>query len=159
MIRAIIIILAVTSLIGCAQRGSVFHEKPDLSLSAEERWQLMIGNWLGEAVTESGDKRQWLVQRFADGTYRVDFVLAKEDGAIEKSSELGHWAVSGPVYFTSFRGWLNGDSLSPSDPSDPYNYDAYRILQLNNEVFEYEHIATGKVFKVTRPPSGFTLAN
>src|SRR5690606_20461033 len=127
MIRIFALVIVLTASFGCAQRGVAIHEKPDISISQKEKWDLMVGKWLGNAVTERGDARRWLVQRFEDGTYQIDFVLHKKDGAVEKSSEVGQWAISGPVYFTSFRGWLRGSSLSPSDPSDPYNYDAYKI--------------------------------
>ena len=156
------LVLLVASLIflggcGSTQTSSspVPETKPGLSKSQEEQWLLLVGKWYGEQPAKDGGTRQSVVERFSDGTYKVDFRTIKKEETIERASEVGQWGVSGPVYFTSFRGWVRGNGIVPSDPSDPYNYDAYRIIQLNDKNFEYEDYPTGTHFVVRRVASDF----
>ncbi|ODN65962.1 hypothetical protein [Methylophaga muralis] len=146
-------------LVGCettqTSSKSVAIAKPNLSISQEDQWHLMVGKWYGNQPSKEGGAKQWIVERYPNGNYRIDFRTIKNDGNIESSSEVGQWGVSGPVYFSSFRGWLEGDNVKPSDPSDPYNYDAYQIIKLNNEIFEYEHFLTGNRFTLKRVSSDF----
>ncbi|MCR8921648.1 hypothetical protein NO559_02620 [Dasania sp. GY-MA-18] len=162
MSKAVTLFVAMLALlVGCASTQTspqpVAFAKPDLSISQEDQWQLMAGKWYGEQPTKDGGTRKWIVERFIDGAYRVDFLNVKNDGVIEKLSEVGQWGVSGPVYFSSFRGWLKDETIKFSDPSNPYNYDAYRIIQLNDKIFEYEHYSSGNRFTVKRVTSDFEL--
>jgi hypothetical protein len=135
----------------------VANTKPGLSESQEEQWLLLVGKWYGEQPAKDGGTRQWVVERFIDGNYKIDFRIIKKDGTIELASEVGQWGVSGPVYFSSFRGWVRGNGIEPSDPSNPYNYDAFRIIQLDDKNFEYEDYPTGTHFAVRRVASNFQL--
>lgn len=147
------------SLAGCAttntSRVAVTSQKPSLTLSQEETWNLMIGKWYGRQPTKDGGKKQEIVERSPHGTYKITFRIYDKDGNIKEQSEAGHWGVSGPVYFTIFRGWIEGDQLSPANPADPYNYDAYKIVKLNNDVFEYEHYSSGNKYVIKRVPNDF----
>ncbi len=145
---------------GCAsttQTSSrpVSSVKPAVALSQEEQWHMMVGKWYGEQPTKEGGIRKWLVERFINGTYRIDFRISKEDGTVDVLAEVGEWGISGPVYFSSFRGWVHGERIERSDRSDPYNYDAYRILQLSDTVFEYQHYSTGNHFLVRKVAPDF----
>ena len=117
----------------------------------------MVGMWYGDQPTKDGGRRQWLLERNVDGTYHINFRTTQKNGTINDDAEFGQWAISGPVYFSSFRGWVRETGVKPSDPSNSYNYDAYRIIQLNNEVFEYEHFSTGNRFTVRRVPANFQI--
>ena len=117
----------------------------------------MVGRWYGDQPLKGGGRKQWIVTRATEGTYRIDFVNTSADGKVEKASEAGQWAVSGPVYFSSFRGWIKESVLRQADPSDPYNYDAYRITRLDEEVFEYESFVTGNRFSVRRVGAEFEI--
>ena len=129
--------------------------KPPSSPSQEELWSMMLGKWYGRQPTQDGGIRQQIVQRASNGTYRVTLRITDKDGEVMQQTEVGHWGVSGPVYFSIFRAWLDGDQAIPTDPADPYNYDAYRILTLTGDLFEYEHFTTGNKYAVERVPSDF----
>jgi len=153
-------ILNITSLIvmfilpGCATTNTstvaITDEKPTLTLSQENAWNLMIGKWYGSQPTKDGGLRKEIVERSAQGTYKITFRVYDKEGKFKEQSEAGHWGVSGPVYFTIFRGWIKDNKLSPSNPSDPYNYDAYKIIKLNSEVFEYENYSTGNKYVIKK---------
>ena len=161
MSRNIILALVVASLVGCASQHTsnqvVTASKPGLTLSQEQSWQLMSGKWYGSQPTKEGGLKQHVVERFADGTYKLTFKISESDGTVRESVEVGNWGVSGTVYFTIFRGWLNGEDIRPSDPTSPYNYDAYKIVNLTKENFEYEHFTSGNKYNIKKVPTDFAF--
>ena len=162
MIRKIIAIsLFLILLNGCASTltssEAVIHEKPDPSLSQKEKWKNMVGKWFGEQPTKEGGKRQWIVERASNGTYKITFRVYRKDGVFSESAEVGQWAVSGPVYMTLFRGHLNGRQIDLVDPSDSYNYDAYEILVLNKTTFKYKSFEYNETFTTIKVKNNFVF--
>ena len=162
-IPSIVVVLVGLIVTGCAttetSKVAVTSEKPSLTLSQEETWNLMIGKWFGSQPTKDGGKKQEIMERSPQGTYQITFRVYDKNGKMKEQSESGYWGVSGPVYFTIFRGWVEGNQLFPSNPADPYNYDAYRIIKLNNETFEYENYSSGDKYVIRRVPNDFKFPN
>lgn len=153
--KAAVIAVACAMIVGCSHNQTssplVTESKSMLNFAEEEEaWKLMIGMWYGDQPTSDGGRKQWLRLQYPDGNYQIKFKSTGANGAISESVEVGQWAISGPIYFTSFRGWLREYGVDPSDPSDPYNYDAYRIIRLTSEVFEYEHFESGNRYTVEK---------
>jgi len=146
---------------GCTSSTSsnsvIAKVKPNLTLSQEKTWQLMQGKWYGDQSTDDNGKREWLVERYPDGTYKIDFRQTNKDGTKNDSTEVGQWGVSGNIYFSIFRGRVINKKMLPVNPSNPYNYDAYKILQLNDEIFKYEATSSNHRFTAKRKPSNFQL--
>lgn len=120
-------------------------------------WDGVVGNWYGSLVREDGSRHQWLNRHYGDGTYEVDFQTTSADGEVNFSREAGQWGVAAGVYFTIFRGWLYDDAFEPSDPSDAFNYDAYRMLELHPDRFIYESLKTQTRYEAHRVPAGFRI--
>ena len=99
--------------------------------------QILIDRWEGEIFTKDGDKRSWVMERFPDGTYRVSFRVVSPGNKEIQQVEVGLWGISGGVYFTLTRGVLENDQVVPADTTDPTLYDAYRIISLTDQTFEY----------------------
>lgn len=160
IISKVFVMLIIT---GCATTNTstvaVTSKKPSLSISQEETWNLMIGKWYGSQPTKDGGKVQEIMERSPQGTYKITFRVYEKDGKYKEQSEAGHWGVSGPIYFTIFRGWVKNNQLSPSNPADPYNYDAYKIINLNNEVFEYESYSSGNKYTNKKVSNDFEFPN
>ena len=129
--------------------------KPELSQKKIESWSNMVGTWYGVLTNESGIIREQITTRYEDGTYKVTFRNHETNDKYKDSTEAGNWGISGPIYFTIYRGWLEGTDFIPSDPSDPYNYDAYKIIQLDTEVFVYESYSTKTQFSLKKVPNDF----
>ena len=129
--------------------------KPDLTPDKVANWNYMTGKWYGEQPTQEGGIRQELINRNINGTYKVTFRVHDKNGKYTDQSEAGHWGMSGPIYFTAFRGWVYGEQLSPSNPSDPYNYDAYKIIKLNEKYFEYQSFSTSNRFSLMKVANDF----
>lgn len=137
----------------------ITSEKPSLTLSQEETWNLMVGKWYGDQPTKDGGRKQQIMERSPQGTYKITFRIHDKDGKYNDSAEAGHWGVSGPVYFTTFRGWVEDNQFSPSDPADPYNYDAYKIIRLDEKIFEYENYSSGNKYTIERVSNDFQFKN
>lgn len=118
---------------------------------------MMLGKWYGDLPTKEGGRKQWTIERAHDGTYRIDFLVTKSDGSTQQHSEAGHWGVAGNIYFSIYRGAIDNGQFYPSNPNDPYNYDAYNIIGLTAESFEYQNIDSKNKYTVKKVPSNFLL--
>ena len=38
------------------------------------------------------------------------------------------------------KGWVKNNQIVPSDPENPYYYDAYKIIRLDMDYFEYKGV-------------------
>ena len=132
---------------GCATNHTsntdVAQTKPELDFSQEEKWYLLTGTWYSSQATKEGGIKQEIMQRSPQGNYKVIFRIYDKDSNFEEQTETGYWGVSGPVYFTILRGWIENNQLTPSSPSDPYNHDAYKIINLTSDSVEYENYSSG----------------
>lgn len=129
--------------------------KPALSSSQKTRWSYLIGKWFGKEATKEGGTVMWITERDDTGRYEIHFRSIDASGKVEEHIEVGEWGISGPIYFTIFKGTIENGRTLPSDSTDPYNRDAYRILRLDNNIFEYESFASGNKYKATKVPSNF----
>jgi len=162
---AITLCLFLFSVAGCStistpassptQINVIDEGKPALSLSQKEKWTQLVGKWFGNQPTKSEGRIMWIAERHNDGMYRIHFRVIDASGKKVDKTELGEWGVSGSVYFTIYKGDVEGDKIVPVDPTDPYNRDAYKILKLDNEIFEYESFDPVNKYTVRRVPSDF----
>lgn len=159
--RYLVLAIVLLGTGGCATTGtsavSVVGMKPDVTQHQKKRWQLMVGRWYGDQPRKDGGRHQWLIVRSRNGWYKIDFVDTSPNGEVDKRTEVGEWGMSGPIYFTSYRGWIEGSILHRVSSSNPYNYDAYRIRRLDEKVFEYKSFATGDDYVVKRVSPDFTI--
>jgi hypothetical protein len=152
----LILVSLVILLGGCATTTTsdvkVTSVKPPLTLSEEEKWKLMVGKWFGSQPTKEGGIKKEIVERSPQGTYKITFRVYDKEGNYKEEVEAGHWGICGPVYFSIFRGWIKDSQFVSANPADPYNYDAYKIISLTNEVFEYEHFGDGERYVIKKVP-------
>ena len=124
----------------------------------QKRWNMLIGKYYGEFRTPEGERLQWTVTLLPEGLYRADLPSTASDGRVEDTIEVGEWGVSGPVIFMMFRGWLEENGkFRPSDPLNPYNNDAYRIMKLDSNHLEIVHFSTGVRYLNRRVASDFRM--
>jgi len=123
----------------------------------ESQRNTLVGRWYGEQKRSGGKMKRWTVEAFPDGVFRITFRFYEPEGGYREQVEVGEWAVSGPVYFLSTKGWIDGDTFLKADTASPELYDAYRIISLEPKLFEYEHFVSGNRYKIRRVSSGFAL--
>lgn len=119
--------------------------------------EVLVGRWYGEQQRAGGAMKRWVVEAFPDGVFRITFRFYEADGNYSDQIEVGEWAISGPVYFLSTKGWIEGDTFLKADTSSADLYDAYRIIKLGPKLFEYQHFVNGSRYQVRRVSSSFTL--
>jgi len=107
---AFTIISSITFLFGCnslhTANDSVTSSKPELSLSQQDKWNLMVGKWYGSQPTTDGGVKKQITQRSSLGDYKHTFRIYDVDGNYEEHIEVGEWGVSGQIYFSIFKGWI-----------------------------------------------------
>lgn len=160
VIRAIAIVLI--ALLSACDRDSLTSDAPiiktpDIPEQQLQQRNLMVGKWYGSQPIKEGGYREWIVARSRDGNYQIAFRHHSADGGYTQSVEVGDWGVSGGIYFSIFKGTVVNGSIEPSDPTEPANYNAYRLIKLNAQVMEYEHITSGNRFALKRVTPSFVF--
>ena len=158
MKRILLLSVPLAALFGCASHHRLSYDeyKPEIH-GAQERRDSLVGNWYGEAISKNGVQRRWINRRSSDGSYIIEMKI-DDPSSEQPDREYGVWGMSGPVYFTMMRGWLDEDGeIRPSDPSDANFYDAYEIVQLTADAFTYRGLETGNVFTTRRVADDFSL--
>lgn len=129
--------------------------KPDVPRSAVQLRNMMLGHWFGDSPTKDGGRRMQIVERRRDGTMTIRFRVIDPAGEVHEQTQVEFWGISGPIYFTIMRGWLKGMRFDPADPTQPYYYDAYEIIELTDKTFRYRHVTTGNKFRIDRVAPDF----
>ncbi len=127
------------------------------SETALSQRDVLVGRWYGEQERAGGKMKRWMVEAFPDGIFRITFRFYEPEGGYREQVEVGEWAISGPVYFLSTKGWIEGGTFLKADSASPELYDAYRIISLEPKLFEYEHFVSGSRYTVRRVNSSFAL--
>ncbi|HCS26800.1 MAG TPA: hypothetical protein DIW43_05075 [Spongiibacteraceae bacterium] len=150
-VKIVLTIIALT-LAGCsvtktAQPGDEFG----LDHAITERMRdALLGRWCGEKIYSDGTVQRWTVLRLRDGAYKVDFYTIDADGKEERWGEYGLWGVRAPIYFTAMRGFIKEARAREADTTNALFYDAYKVVELNEEVFTYKSYTSGNTFTLTR---------
>jgi hypothetical protein len=125
------------------------------ALDPNSRRQALVGRWYGESMTADGQSLKWVTNREANGTYRTQYLLNKDEP--EESIEIGQWGLSGSVFFTIQRVWIRNGETQRVDGSNAYSYDAYDITNIAEQSLEYRSAGSGKRFTVRRVGTSFEL--
>ena len=120
--------------------------KPQETQSEMERRAIMFGRWYGETTTEGGQSVVWIADRTPAGLMVLTFCVREQDGTYTEHRELLEWGISGPVYFMITKAIEEEGQFVPTNPSYGYYYDAYKIIDLQEGVIEFEHYVTGDRF-------------
>ena len=113
--------------------------------------ELLFGRWFREDIDEPNKKVIEYAQLSADGSFEFTFVtlqvkVGEADQVVEQVTELGDWGLVGDIHFTITKNEVVDEQLYAADLNDSNNYHAYRVLQLNHHVFEYQHVNTSEIF-------------
>ncbi len=163
--QGLFLLLCGILVMGCGTKDTLTSTKEIKNMKVveptdQERYDLMLGKWYGHQPTEDGRTRQELMVRATDGTYFEHFITCNADGTFDEQKEVGHWGVSGSIYFTMFRGWVKAtNQFQPSDPSNANNYDGYTILELTNDMMRYRSVVNGYEYTLKKMPYDFELTS
>lgn len=122
------------------------HEKKSLYHRAS-----LQGKWYRSETLDSGHILTEYAQMAIDGSYEFSFIEHDSQGnIIEQTIELGDWGLVGDVHFTITKSEFVDEQHYSADLTHEDNYQAYRVKELNSQVFEYQHILTNEVFILRR---------
>lgn len=112
---------------------------------------LLLGNWYRSESAENGNIMTEYAQMSADGSYQFSFIEHDSSGdIIEQTIENGDWGLVGDIHFTITKSEFVNEQHYAADLEHDDNYQAYRVVELNNQIFEYQHILTNEVFILRR---------
>lgn len=114
---------------------------------------LLIGRWYRQDIDEQGMHTVEYADMAADGSFEFTFVTLTPNvkGSNEEQViELGDWGLVGDIHFTLTKNEIINKQVYAADLNDSENYHAYRVLQLDHQIFEYQHIVTNEVFIMRR---------
>ena len=132
------------------------HALPPAAL---KNWRMLEGKWYGNEPSPGGGTREQIIERFDDGTFRNLYRIHQTDALFSDYIETGQWGISGDIYFSIFRGPIIDSRFRPVDPGNPYNYDAFHVISLSSEKFEYEHVTSGNRYVTWKVPADFTFGS
>ncbi len=113
--------------------------------------ELLFGRWFRHDIDEHNRKTVEYAQLSADGSFEFTFITytqkeGETEQVIEEVTELGDWGLVADIHFTITKNEVVDEQLYAADLNDSNNYHAYRVLQLNHHLFEYQHIDTDEIF-------------
>jgi hypothetical protein len=112
---------------------------------------LLFGRWYRNDIDEQGKQVVEYAELSADGSFEFTFVSTEQQTNVtEQVIELGDWGLVGNVHFTITKNELIDQQLYAADLNDSNNYQAYNVLQLNHQTFEYQHIETKEIFMMRK---------
>ena len=108
---------------------------------------LLFGRWYRNDIDAQGLETVEYAELSADGSFEFMFESTEQETKItEQVVELGDWGLVGDIHFTITKNELIDQQLYAADLNDSDNYHAYKVLQLNHHIFEYQHIETKEIF-------------
>jgi len=158
----LLLVCTVLALSGCAgvsqeQASLTDSYYPEASEARKTTWINLVGSWYGSQKLKNGGTYSWIMRHSANGLYRLEAKTEKPSGEIQSQSKDGEWGAGNSIYFSIFRGWVKGNAIIPSDSSDPYNRDIYKILKLTESEFQYQHLDNGESFATKKVADDFQM--
>lgn len=149
----VVVAIVVFMLFGCANTEDLVVSEYKNPVTEDKKVirDGFVGKWRSEQANEKGGINITTVHRSQDGRYLVEFTILDDDAKLKnKQEEFGYWGVSGGVYFTLFKGWIENDEFFAADPNNAYNYDAYKILGVDPDTIVYESLASGNKYQYSK---------
>ena len=117
--------------------------------------ELLFGRWFREDKDDQNRKIIEYAQLGADGSFEFTFItlmtkVGEAEKIVEQVTELGDWGLVADIHFTITKNEVFDEQLYASDLNDSNNYHVYRVIQLNHQIFEYQHIETQEIFKMRK---------
>lgn len=112
---------------------------------------MLIGRWYRGGHQASGEHFNEYAEMSKNGSFEFTFISVDKQGTeIEKVIEVGDWGLVGDIHFTMTKSEFFENNHYPADLLNEDNYHAYKILQLNSQIFEYQHVVTNEVYILRR---------
>lgn len=113
--------------------------------------ELLIGQWY-RIYDEEGDQQNVeYAHLLPDGSFEFTFITQTLSGEVlEQVIELGDWGLVGDIHFTITKSEFIDQQHYAADLADGNNYHAYKVLNLDNKTFTYQHVLSQETFQLKR---------
>jgi hypothetical protein len=112
---------------------------------------LLAGRWYRMEMNDTGHQFVEYAELCLDGSFEFSFVEQTSQGEIiSQNVELGDWGLVGDIHFTITQEEVADNEHYRADLHDENNYQAYKVLALDSQVFKYQHIVSNEVFILRR---------
>ena len=155
-----LLLIFTLCLVGCSSnpyKVQVGPNKAEISGTEKNNYHNLVGKWFGSRPLAYGEHVYWIVVRSIDGTYQINSRYINNEGEIDDVVSVGDWGSSGQIYFSIRRGFLEHKKFVAIDPTDPQHKDAYKIINIDENRFQYQGLSTGTIFEVVRVDSDFKM--
>lgn len=113
----------------------------------------LFGCWFRQELDQQGIQHSEHATFNEDGSYEFTFISAEQGNILEQTVEYGDWGLVGDIHFTIAQSELIDGQYYEADLNQKNNYHAYRVLQLNNHYFEYQHVVSKEVYLLKKTMS------
>ena len=155
VVRGLLIASGIVA-VGCSTHSvdaAKEQERAEARVAAEH---MLTGYWYAELKAEIGETQRWLVERRADGYYKITTRLYGV-GPSRQQVEVGEWRIEGPAVVHKIRGWIEDGQLIPVPDGDAHATKRFLIRFLSKDKFEYSSDGSDARYTVKRVTSGFRL--
>ena len=112
---------------------------------------LLFGRWYRNELDDEGNETVEYAQLSADGSFEFTFTMLDSKGnIIEEITELGDWGLVSDIHFTITKDELIDKELFAADLNNADNYQAYKVLALDHQIFHYQHLLTNEEYIMRR---------
>lgn len=112
---------------------------------------LLFGRWYRNEIDANGLESIEYAQLSSDGSFEFTFISLDATGEIvEQITELGDWGLVGDIHFTMTKNELIDEEMYAADLNNNDNYQAYKVLALDHQLFHYQHRVTKEEYIMRR---------
>ncbi|TWX48070.1 hypothetical protein [Colwellia hornerae] len=120
-------------------------------MSEQYNRTLLAGRWYRMEMNDIGQQLVEYAELCLDGSFEFSFVEQTSQGEIiSQVIELGDWGLVGDIHFTITQEEVVDGDHYRADLNDENNYQAYKVLALDSQIFKYQHIVSNEVFILRR---------
>ena len=110
----------------------------------------LLGHWFRQTLNHHNIQHSEYCQFKDDGSFEFIFIESDQGKITMQVTEYGSWGLVGDIHFTMTETELIDDKFMDCDLTDENNYHAYRVLQLNSQIFEYQHVVSKEKYLLKR---------
>jgi hypothetical protein len=111
--------------------------------------ELLIGSWFRKQYQANSQLTEE-ARFYSDGQFEFVFTTIVNGLIVEQVVEMGDWGLVGNIHFTITKTEKIDDIFYSTDLTDPGNYQAYKVLNLTNQQFSYQHIEDNDCYHLIR---------
>ena len=109
--------------------------------------ELLFGRWYREDIDVEGHKTIEYAQLSTNGSFEFSFVFFDDKGeVVEQETEFGDWGLVADIHFTLTKSEMIAQEHYSADLNNANNYHAYRVLVLDQQTFQYQHLVTDEIY-------------